>query len=62
MLQHVVFRGRLATRDQHLGEKLTVFLGDLQTLALKAFPQESNEKREYLILRGFPGGIENSHV
>ena len=46
----VVFRGMLARRVQQLCEKLTDFLGDLQTLALKAFPQESNEMREHLIL------------
>ena len=58
----VVFRGRLARRVQQPGEKLTDFLGDLQTLALKAYPQESNEIREHLILRGFLEGIENSQV
>ena len=58
----VVFRGRLAKRVQQPGEKLTDFLGDLQTLALKAYPQESNEIREHLILRGFLEGIENSQV
>ena len=58
----VVFRGRLARRVQQPGEKLTDFLGDLKTLALKAYPQESNEIREHLILRGFLEGIENSQV
>ena len=58
----VVFRGRLARRVQQPGVKLTDFRGDLQTLALKAYPQESNEIREHLILRGFPEGIENSQV
>ena len=58
----VVFRGRLARRVQQPGEKLTDFLGDLQTLALKAYPQGSNEIREHLILRGFLEGIENSQV
>ena len=57
-----MFRGRLARRVQQPGEKLTDFLGDLQTLALKAYPQESNEIREHLILRGFLEGIENSQV
>ena len=42
----VVFWGRLARRVQQPGEKLTDFFGDLQTLALKAYPQESNEIRE----------------
>ena len=58
----VVFRGRLARRVQQPGEKLTDFLGDLQTLALKAYPQESNEIREHLILGGFLECIENSQV
>ena len=58
----VVFRGKLARSVQQRGEKLTDFLVDLQTLALKAYPQESNEIREHLILRGFLEGIENSQV
>ena len=58
----VVFRGRLARRIQQPGEKLTEFLGDLQTLALKAYLQESNEIREHVILRGFREGKENSQV
>ena len=58
----LVFRGRLARRVQQPVEKLTDFLGDLQTLALKAYPQESNEIREHLSLRGFLEGIENSQV
>ena len=57
-----MFRGRLARRVQQPGEKLTHFLGDLQTLALKAYPQESTEIREHLILRGFIEGIENSQL
>ena len=57
-----MFRGRLARRVQQPGEKLTDFLGDLQTLALKAYPQESTEIREYLIFRGFLEAIENSQV
>ena len=58
----VVFRGRLVRRVQQPGEKLTDFLGDFQTLALKAYPQQSNEIREHLILRGFLEGIENIQV
>ena len=58
----VVFRGRLARRVQQPVEKLTNFFGDLQTLALKSYPQESNEIREHLILRGFLEVIENSQV
>ena len=49
----VVFRGRLASRVQQPGEKLTAFLNDLHTSALKAYPHESNEIREHLILMGF---------
>lgn len=58
----VVFRGRLARRVQQPGEKLTDFLGDLQQLALKAYPNESAEIREHLILRGFLEGIQNTQV
>ena len=54
--------GRLARIVQHPGEKLTDLFGDLQTLALKAYPQESNEIREHLILTGFLEGIKNSQV
>ena len=35
----VVFWGKLARTVQQPGEKITNFLGDLQTLALKAYPQ-----------------------
>ena len=58
----VVLRGSLAGKVQQPVEKLTDFLGDLQTLALKAYPQESNEIREPLILRGLLEGIENRQV
>ena len=58
----VVFRGRLARRVQKPGGKLTDFLADLRTIALKAYPQKSTEIREHLILRGFLEGIENSQV
>ena len=34
----------------------------MQTSALKAYPLESLEIREHLILRGFLEGIENSHM
>ena len=34
----------------------------MRNLALKAYPQESNEIREHLILKGFLEGIENSQV
>ena len=58
----VVFQGRLARRVQQPGEKLTDFLGNLQALALNAYPQESTQIREHLILRGFLENIENSQV
>ena len=54
--------GRLARSFQQPGEKLTDFLGGLQTLALKAYPQESKKIREHRILRGFLEGIEISQV
>ena len=52
----VVFRGRLARRVQHPGEKLTDFLGDLKHLAHKAYPEESQDTLDHLILRGFLDG------
>ena len=55
----VVFRGRLARRFQQPDEKLTDFFGDFKNLALKAYPQESNEIRKHLNLKGFLEGIEN---
>ena len=58
----VVFRGRLARRVQQPGEKLTDFLGDLKQLALKAYPDESDDIRNHLVLRGFLEGIHHSQV
>ena len=58
----VVFRGQLARRTQSPGEKLTDFLGDLQGLAMKAYPGESKEIRDHLVVRGFLEGIRNSQV
>ena len=58
----VVFRGRLARRVQQPGEKLTDFLGDLKQLALKAYPTESQDIRDHLVLRGFLEGINHSQV
>ena len=47
----VVFRGQLARRTQSPGEKLTDFLGDLQGLAMKAYPGESKEIRDHSQVR-----------
>ena len=47
----VVFRGRLARRTQSPGENLTDFLGNLQGLAMKAYPCESKEIRDHLVVR-----------
>ena len=58
----VVFRGRLARRVQHPGEKLTDFLGDLKHLAHKAYPEESHDIRDHLVLRGFLEGIHHSQA
>ena len=58
----VVFRGRLLRRFQHQGEKLTDFLGDLKHLAHKAYPEESQDIRDHLVLRGFLEGIHHSQV
>ena len=57
------FRRRLARRVQQPNKKLTDFLGDLEkTLVLKAYPLESNEIRERLILRKFLESIEKCQV
>ena len=58
----VFFRGRLARRVKQPGEKLTDFLGDLKQLALKAYPTESQDIRDHLVLRGFLEGINHSQV
>ena len=52
----------ITRRDQQPGEKLTNFLGDLQILALKAYPRESNEIRDHLIQRRFFKNIESLQV
>ena len=57
-----VFRGRLARCVQQRGEKLTDFLGDLKQLALKAYPTDSEDIRDHLVLRGFLKGINHSQV
>ncbi len=57
-----VFRGRLAKRVQQRGEKLTGSLGELQKLALKAYPADSEDLREHLRVRGFLEGINNTQV
>ena len=61
-MRNLSFCGELSRRIQQPGEKLTDFLGDLRTLALKAYRQKSNEIREHLILRGFIEGRENSQL
>ena len=61
-MRTLLFSGRLARRVQQPGEKITEFLRDLQTLALKAYPQESIEIREHLVLRGFLESLENGLV
>ena len=58
----IVFRGRLARRVQHPGEKLTDFLGDLKHLAHQAYTEESQDIRDYLVVRGFLEGIHPSQV
>ena len=58
----VVFRGRLARRVQQPEERLTDFLGDLKQLALRAYPTESQDIRDHLVLRGFLEGIKHSQV
>ena len=58
----VVVRGRLARRVLQPGEKLTDFLGDLKQLALKAYPTDSQDIRDHLVLGGFLEGINHSQV
>ena len=58
----IVFRGRLARRVQHPGEKLTDFLGDLKHVAHKAYPEESQDIRDHSVLRDFLEGIHHSQV
>ena len=48
--------------DAKPGKKVTDFLGDLQGLAMKAYPGESEEIRYHLVVRGFLEGIRNSQV
>ena len=49
-------------RVRHPGEKLTGFLGNLKHLAHKAYPEESQDIRDLLVLRGFLEGIHHSQV
>ena len=49
-------------RVQQPGEQLAPFLCDLKFLALKAYPQGSNEIWEELNLRAFLEGIKNSQM
>ena len=58
----VVFSGQLERRVQQPDEKLTDFRGDLKHLAHKAYPEESQDIRDHLVLRGFLEGIHNSQV
>ena len=58
----VVFRGRLVRRIQQPGEKLMDFLGDSKHLAHKALPEESQDIRDQLVLRGFLEVIHHSQV
>ena len=57
-----MFRGRLARRVQQAGEEFTDFLEDLQQLAVKAYPHESQDIRDHLVLRGFFEGVHHSQV
>ena len=57
-----MFRGRLARRVQQAGEEFTDFLEDLQQLAVKAYPHESHDIRDHLVLRGFFEGFHHSEV
>ena len=58
----VVFRGRLARHVQQPGEKETHFLGDLKQLDLKAYPTDSQDIRDHLVLKGFIEAVNHSQV
>ena len=55
----VVFRGGLRGGRKARGRN---FLGDLQGLAMKAYPGESKEMRDHTVVRGFLEGIRYSQV
>ena len=57
-----VFRGRLARRVQQAGEEFTDFLEDLQQLAVKAYPHESQNIRDHLVFRGFLKGFTTAKL
>ena len=54
----VVFRGWLARRLQHPGDKLTDLLGDLQCLALKDYPGVQRDQRSFSSARTSGGNSE----
>ena len=53
------FRGALRKRVQGETEKISEFLSDLQLLARKAFPTDSEDIRNHLVLQAFMEGLFN---
>lgn len=56
------FRSSLAKRVQGESEKITEFLSELKLLASKAYPLESADVRNHLVLQTFIEGIHNVNV
>ena len=56
----IVFRGRPARKASTTEGTLFEFFDDLQCLAMKAYPEELNEIRAFLIVHDFLENIHNS--
>ena len=56
------FRGALRKRSQGESEKVTEFLADLKLLAKKAYPDDSEEIREHLVMQAFLEGLLDQNV
>ena len=55
-------RGALRKRSQGESEKVTEFLADLKLLAKKAYPDDSEEIREHLVMQAFLEGLLDQNV
>ena len=56
------FRGALRQRSQAETEEVTEFLADLKLLARKAYPNDSDESRNHLVLQAFIEGLFDQNV
>ena len=56
------FRGALRKGTQGESEKVTEFLADLKLLAKKAYPDDSEEIREHLVMQAFLEGLLDQKV